>query len=161
MWVKVWLHQNYPKSVTTKCLRLSAEWKEAAFYHHQNPVLLPEPCSIRVELTPPPSPIHTENHITFLQSFVTTHRGSFPCISLGNNEDEEALLHPYSETTWPQEILVRCHRWSRHWHALSEMWWCSIGGGMGREIGRLRHFKSPDEWFTGDGNMGRLLSSEH
>lgn len=29
---------------------------------------------------------------------------------------------------------------------------------MGREIGRLRHFKSPDDWFRDDGNNTGVCS---
>lgn len=109
---------------------------------HLDPVLLGS------NLHPPP-PIHTESTVTFLQSFVTTHRGHFPCLILGLMGMKKpcctpiARLSDHVDTGWVSRSggadvdppPQRCDKSFRRWD--------------GGEIERLRHFKSPDDWGQG------------
>lgn len=75
----------------------------------------------------------------------------FPVLFSQSNGDEEALLHSYSETIWQQDIMVWCHgenRWSRRLHTSSK----DVMMSEVEDIGRLRHFKSPDDWGGDDGH---------
>lgn len=68
--------------------------------------------------------------------------------------DEEALLNSYSETTGLASRSGQAEQASTHLLrdvTLQRQRWVGWGEWVGGAIGRLRHFKSPDDWVRDDG----------